>query len=113
MAITGYDREDFKVGKLTPRALRPPNAPRAYDSAAKQVSVKGSLAPEAALVRPGDHDLRARDRPNPRLREQRWRQRPHERFELALQLAFLPGEGLGSPSERAQGDKRAVELCSL
>src|SRR5262245_44739809 len=71
---------------------------------------EGGLGGEAAVVRPGDKDLRGRGRTDAGLVEQRWRESRDQGLDLAVELAFLSRERLYAAGERAQRDQRAAQL---
>src|SRR6266498_4526133 len=68
------------------------------------------IASDPAGVRPGDDELRGRERSDARLIEQLRRQRSGERLDLARELALFGGQVLDAASDRAQGLQRAAQL---
>jgi len=61
-------------------------------------------------MRPGDDELRGRERTDARLLEQLRRQRSRERLDLACELALFGGQVLDAASDRAQRLQRAAQL---
>ncbi len=64
-------------------------------------------------MRPGDQDLRGRERTDTGLLEQLRSQLPRERLDFACELALLSGQCRDAPGESAQREQRPAQLRIL
>jgi hypothetical protein len=83
---------------------------RGGDRGAAGEACERGFASDPAAVRPGDQDLRRRERTDTGLLEELRRQLARERLDLPCELALLIGQCLDATSESAQREQRPTQL---